>query len=564
MDRAVSVLAEAVRLDNAGKMAEAIEGYTKGIELLMGPLQRETDQKKKNAMKHRIGSYLSRAETLKKQLALSRRRRGGAAASFPVAPGSSLAATEAGGGKTTTARNYFRPDSAFRRDVAEAKRTRLKIEKICEAKGTTFVDSTFPPNARSIVGKWASKPNARRLAGRVTQWLRPSKMRSPSHGSVPKESEWAVFRGDPRASDVNQGELGDCWFLSSLAVLAAYPELIRRLLVTTGKSRHGVYAVRLCLGGGWKTLLVDDYFPCDSYGFAVFQQPQRQALWVALIEKAFAKSFGSYAAIDGGQTAEALACLTGLPVMTVDDIHKRERITSQKLMQVLLGWHKLGYICTASCGHTHRTDPSEYKKFGLQSAHAYTILGAVTLRGGSLNLIKLRNPWGSGEWRGRWSAKSSLWKSSPDARAVCRPDGCASDGVFWMEMNDLREFFSSVTVCKLRRNWHQIRWPIELPAHIESPKVLAYQLQLGSSAVHTEVCVFQESERGKFPEGKYYRADLMCFIMALPASANGGGATSLDVSKMELIADGANPHSLSVMSCAEAVLKAQKRYIFWR
>lgn len=154
-----------------------------------------------------------------------------------------------------------------------------------------------------------------------------------------------------------------------------------------------------------------------------------------------AKLYGSFAAIDGGQTEEALAVLTGLPCQTVNDIHKPERITSEKLFQVLVGWHKLGYLCCASCGHTNR-DPNEYKRFGLQHAHAYTILGVAAVgRDSSRLLVKLRNPWGSGEWKGRWADGASQW--TPAAKRICdNVRSSRTDGIFWMCVDDLRQFFN--------------------------------------------------------------------------------------------------------------------------
>ena len=42
---------------------------------------------------------------------------------------------------------------------------------------------------------------------------------------------WKLFRGPPKAEDVHQGALGDCWFLSALSVIAEYEggRLIHRL-----------------------------------------------------------------------------------------------------------------------------------------------------------------------------------------------------------------------------------------------------------------------------------------------------------------------------------------------
>jgi len=44
----------------------------------------------------------------------------------------------------------------------------------------------------------------------------------------------------------------------------------------------------------------------------------------------------------------------------------------------------------------------ESVQFGLVTSHAYTILSAyeINIDGETLKLIKLRNPWGKGEWKG--------------------------------------------------------------------------------------------------------------------------------------------------------------------
>lgn len=51
---------------------------------------------------------------------------------------------------------------------------------------------------------------------------------------------------------------------------------------------------------------------------------------------------------------------------------------------------------------------------GIVTGHAYSLISTHRLKHGKnnnreLRLIKLRNPWGSGEWTGSWSDGSPLW-----------------------------------------------------------------------------------------------------------------------------------------------------------
>lgn len=45
--------------------------------------------------------------------------------------------------------------------------------------------------------------------------------------------------------DVIQGQLGDCYFLCALSVLAEFPERIKRLFVTKHPNEYGCYCLRL-------------------------------------------------------------------------------------------------------------------------------------------------------------------------------------------------------------------------------------------------------------------------------------------------------------------------------
>ncbi|CAG7817585.1 unnamed protein product, partial [Allacma fusca] len=113
------------------------------------------------------------------------------------------------------------------------------------------------------------------------------------------------------------GALGDCWFMSSIAVVASKPELVRKLTLTSELNPAGVYVLRLCKDGVWKTVIVDDLLPCDEHDRPIFAKAHGKQLWVCLLEKAHAKLYGSYHALRTGCASEGLVSLTGFPTQTL-------------------------------------------------------------------------------------------------------------------------------------------------------------------------------------------------------------------------------------------------------
>ena len=62
-------------------------------------------------------------------------------------------------------------------------------------------------------------------------------------------------------------------------------------------------------------VVVDDYFPCKN-GFPAFANSKKGCegeMWVCLLEKAWAKLHGSYALIEGGNSAHASVHVQGVP-----------------------------------------------------------------------------------------------------------------------------------------------------------------------------------------------------------------------------------------------------------
>ena len=76
--------------------------------------------------------------------------------------------------------------------------------------------------------------------------------------------------------------------------------------------------MNLCINGEFKIVEIDDYFPCWKHHngtfTSAFSRPRNESvLWVLILEKAWAKINGSYDLTIGGDTSDAISCLTGAP-----------------------------------------------------------------------------------------------------------------------------------------------------------------------------------------------------------------------------------------------------------
>ena len=66
----------------------------------------------------------------------------------------------------------------------------------------------------------------------------------------------------------------------------------------------------------------------------------------------------------------------------------------------------------AGCSSEQGGGKEKVESLGLVPEHSYGIVAAATVTdagGNECQLLKLRNPWGQGEWTGDWSDQSDKW-----------------------------------------------------------------------------------------------------------------------------------------------------------
>jgi hypothetical protein len=185
-----------------------------------------------------------------------------------------------------------------------------------------------------------------------------------------------------------------------------------------------------------------------------------------LLEKAEAKLFGSYDALDGGQTSEALLDLTGEGAETIEIITDQFKplMESGEVEKTLKKWKKTRFLMGASIVKEGAAS-EEKMSTGLLAGHAYSILdvknpitelGFLGLIGNKRTvLLKVRNPWGEQEWNGDWSDHSPKWTAVTRKQLKLEEK---NDGIFWMDMEDFFAHFNRLSVVRM----YGTRWVIVL------------------------------------------------------------------------------------------------------
>jgi LysM repeat protein len=196
-----------------------------------------------------------------------------------------------------------------------------------------------------------------------------------------------LFSGKPTASEVRQGQYGDCYYLASIAAVAAkYPDLIQNMIKPYGGANGG-YTVKFR----------------DGTSFDVTHQEINSAIasgrgaatgrggdtWVVVLELALQKKDPNFAT--AGLASEVLPLITGGSAY-----NSKPADMPASLMLTLFGEKKL--VMTASA------DPNASvalgTKYGLAVqngaivAHAYSVTSVYEKNGQVM--VQLRNPWGDG------------------------------------------------------------------------------------------------------------------------------------------------------------------------
>ncbi|MPC26018.1 Calpain-5 [Portunus trituberculatus] len=208
-----------------------------------------------------------------------------------------------------------------------------------------------------------------------------------------------LFIEGASARDVTQGQLGNCWFVAACATLAGVKELWHKVIPDYkdqeyGELHPGIFNFRFWRFGEWVEVVIDDLLPTIEGKLIFTHSKERGEFWCALLEKAYAKLYGSYEALEGGNLSDALVDLTsGVSAHLdltiggyVDDFEKRKQLF--KMMSKEMSEHSL--MCCAITPHSHE-EAEMRTNVGLVKGHAYGVTACRKINIGDTGLFSIFN-----------------------------------------------------------------------------------------------------------------------------------------------------------------------------
>ncbi|NWZ38776.1 CAN13 protein, partial [Brachypodius atriceps] len=288
-----------------------------------------------------------------------------------------------------------------------------ELRASCLSQGLLFEDATFPAHASSIGPSVLSEEKLRQI-----QWKRPTERQR--HPYLVKDGA-SIF-------DIKQGRIGDCWMLAALGSLTLRKHFLENVLPKDQGFQDdyaGIFHFRFWQYGEWVDVVIDDRLPFLNENYLSVHPRTSDEFWPSLLEKAYAKLWGSYENLNGGHISNALVDFTGGIQMLFS-----LKDPPPDLEEILKAADKSQ--CLMGCSTAGQSNRNIELRNGIVQGHAYTITGAekIPYKNGWKHIIRIWNPWGHGEWKGPWSDNSPEWdRVDPKYREnlLRKKD----DGVFW-------------------------------------------------------------------------------------------------------------------------------------
>lgn len=238
--------------------------------------------------------------------------------------------------------------STFRKSRHGNQSYRKLVKKFNDV-GLPFTDDQFRSVDNSVFNSTAYKHTLE--VGRIL-WKRPKELLNAKEGETTPTSTPANITLLPCSKWSSDDFLThfcfdgpNQWFIAASLAVALHRSLLNQLINLDEDHfrKTGIVKFNIWQYGIWNKVVVDDKLASDSDDQLVFSRPHgagKSAFWLPLLEKAYAKLFGSYEAMAlNGSLSSALTDLTGggsVQTITIGTENQSELIGKELALKSLV------------------------------------------------------------------------------------------------------------------------------------------------------------------------------------------------------------------------------------
>mmetsp|Transcript_787 Transcript_787/g.1521 ORF Transcript_787/g.1521 Transcript_787/m.1521 type:complete len:899 (+) Transcript_787:6532-9228(+) len=322
-------------------------------------------------------------------------------------------------------------------------------------------------------------------------------VKPPKPPKKPKEVIEGIEKGKHSGAssvDVVQGNLGDCWLISAIILVAMRDYILEKMFCGDAFKKYqdiGLFVFRLNRNCNVHYVVVDSLIPCleranGSCLPAFARCRNTNEYWVSLVEKAYAKLSIRYANLTSGFIDEGLQDMTGLAPEMIKFTSNDNRDVLWNIIKILSDTDSLIGVSLNFLGKQDKS-PQEIRELqndarhkGIQYGHAYGLLDLREVEddeGNMQQLLRIKNPWGKDnklEWNGDWCDSDTRWteamrrrynevglmkNTKQDKEELIHNWESEDDNIFIMSFDDFRTYFNTIMAVRdYPDEWSGIRY----------------------------------------------------------------------------------------------------------
>ena len=320
--------------------------------------------------------------------------------------------------------------------------------QLAERISDSFIDQLFPPITESLLDKKIKTSHVEKINIHEVNWKKLT--------DIYPNTPLTIFPSNDHSSLTinyleNKGYLFEQYtpFYHAVSLLISrFPKIIPQLFKTKNFNIEGYYELYMYTNGEFKVVIIDDYFPIVKGTNSLrFAKPNDNEIWLLLLEKAFAKVNGGYAALLSTNMSLVLQTFTGFPIERINifdmDIEDTENVIRMNKNDNIVS-------CSAN---------DKGVNFGLVRANTYEIVELFDIRSKDNNgneidikLVKLRNMTNANKYKGEWHNNSEMF--SEDVKVVINYKPDEQQHTLFMPIENFYEYFNVMYILTPMFNVH--------------------------------------------------------------------------------------------------------------